>query len=562
MTPSKNRLAAATAGVVMVAALALLWSGATPSVEGERVAPSAAAGTAAAGPSLGASPPPADPGRLRVTSSGWRTDFSSASVDLAEFIGGGPGKDGIPAIDAPKFESLDDARTWLADEAPVIALVVDGTARAYPLAILTWHEIVNDSLGGVPVVVTFCPLCHTALVFERRVDGVNYDFGTTGNLRFSDLVMYDRQTESWWQQATGEAIVGELTGTPLPFLASQIVSLAAFATAYPTADVLSRETGHLRDYGRNPYPGYDRADERPFLFDGVVDGRIAPKERVVTVRIGQDAVAFPYTELASVGVAHDEIGSEAIVVLWESGTASALDAANIEEGRDTGATGVFRPIADGRPRTFERGADGAIRDRESGSTWSVTGLAVAGPLAGERLEPVAHGDHFWFAWAAFEPSTRIWMARGAPPDPSPSETDGLGRLLPPEIDGLPVGSIEVDVEGVIRELGGNVDVADLQTIVVRSGVDADRFRMVIGHADDDVRGWVSMTLFQAPGVTGSRLAAILREIALDVPSDVPTTLTSTVLTIGDVAILVSSPDSDLHRLAVEALESAATPHDA
>ncbi len=562
MAPSKDRLAAATAGLVIVAALALLWSGATPPVEGERVTTSGAAGTPAARPSLGTSPSPADPGRLGVTTSGWRTDFSTASVDLAEFIGGGPGKDGIPAIDAPKFESLDDARTWLADEAPVIALEVDGTARAYPLAILTWHEIVNDSLGGVPVIVTFCPLCHTALVFERQVDGVTYDFGTTGNLRFSDLVMYDRQTESWWQQATGEAIVGELTGTRLPFLPSQIVSLADFAVAYPTADVLSRETGDLRDYGRNPYPGYDRADEQPFLFDGVVDGRVAPKERVVSVRIGDEAVAFPYTELASVGVAHDEIGGEAVVVFWASGTASALDAANIDEGRDTGATGVFRPSADGRARTFERGADGAIRDRESGSTWSVTGLAVTGQLAGERLESVAHGDHFWFAWAAFEPATRIWTVSGAAPDPSPSETDELGRLLPPEIDGLPVRSIEVDVERVIREYGGNVDVADLQTIVVRSGVDAGRFRMVIGGAGDDVRGSVSMTLFQAPGVTGSRLAQILREVALGVPSDSPTALISKILTIRDVAILVSSSDPDLHRRAVEALESAQTPDDA
>ncbi len=136
-----------------------------------------------------------DLGRLRVSTSGWRTDFTKASVDLGDFRGGGPPKDGIPAVDAPAFESIEAARAWLTDQSPVVSLEVDGAARAYPLAILMWHEIVNDTLGGVPVVVTFCPLCNTALVFERTLDGTTHDFGTTGNLRYSDLVMYDRQTE-------------------------------------------------------------------------------------------------------------------------------------------------------------------------------------------------------------------------------------------------------------------------------------------------------------------------------------------------------------------------------
>lgn len=181
--------------------------------------------------------------------SGWQTDFSKASVDLGEFLGGGPTKDGIPAIDEPAYESIGDARRRLEDRSPVISLDVGGVARAYPLAILMWHEIANDTLGGGSVVVTFCPLCNTALVFEREVDGVTHDFGTTGNLRFSDLVMYDRQTESWWQQATGEAVVGELTGTRLAFLPAQIVSLADFERAHPEGEVLSRDTGHERRYG-------------------------------------------------------------------------------------------------------------------------------------------------------------------------------------------------------------------------------------------------------------------------------------------------------------------------
>jgi hypothetical protein len=355
------------------------------------------------------SPSPTPRGRLNVPTSAWQTDFEIASVDLSEIISGGPGKDGIPAIDEPRFESIEEARGWQDERVPIIALKVNGEARAYPLSILMWHEIVNDTVGGVPVVVTFCPLCNTALVFERELEGVLYDFGTTGNLRFSDLVMYDRQTESWWQQATGEAIVGTLTGTRLPFVPSQIVALGDFAAAYPDSLVLNRETGHSRNYGRNPYVGYDAVDQNPFLFRGVIDGRLSAMERVVAVKVGDESVAYPYSELAKAGVAHDWLDDTPVVVFWQAGVSSALDAALIDEGRDVGATGVFSPVVEGDQLTFEPRSD-AIVDRETGSTWSILGLATSGSLEGVQLEPIGHGDHFWFAWAAFEPDTRIWTA--------------------------------------------------------------------------------------------------------------------------------------------------------
>jgi hypothetical protein len=377
--------------------------------------PSGGPSSSTSGPSASPSGPSAstpDLDNLRVSRQDWKTDFTKASVDLGDFRGGGPPKDGIPAIEEPRFESIAAAREWLIGRSPVIALEVGGRARAYPLAILMWHEIVNDTLGGVPVVVTFCPLCNTALVFERTFAGTVHDFGTTGNLRYSDLVMYDRQTESWWQQATGEAIVGELTGQRLTFLPAQIVSLDDFEAAHPGGDVLSRETGYSRDYGRNPYVGYDTVDQDPFLFDGVLDGRLAPKERVVTVGAGQDATGFPLSELRKVGVASGRVDGEPIVVFWAPGTASALGPSTIGDGADVGATGVFRPDLDGRMLSFERAGDeGApITDRETGSTWSISGVAAGGPLAGSRLQPVVHGDHFWFAWAAFAPQTTIWTA--------------------------------------------------------------------------------------------------------------------------------------------------------
>ncbi|HWP61911.1 MAG TPA: DUF3179 domain-containing (seleno)protein, partial [Candidatus Binatia bacterium] len=153
-------------------------------------------------------------------------------------------------------------------------------------------------------------------------------------------------------------------------------------------------------------------DQRPFLFTGVIDGRLAPMERVVTVAAGDEAIAFPYSELARTGVARETLADEPIVVFWVPGTASALDAATIDDGRDVGTTGVFDPVLDGRELTFERsgGPEAPIVDRETGSTWSITGRATSGPLAGRTLEPVVHGDHFWFAWAAFQPATRVWLA--------------------------------------------------------------------------------------------------------------------------------------------------------
>jgi hypothetical protein len=351
-----------------------------------------------------------DPGQPRFSTVAWDTDFSISSVHFDDVIGGGPSKDGIPAIDDPTYETIDDARTWMDGLSPVIALERDGEARAYPMAVMTWHEIANDTLGGEPVTVTFCPLCNTALAFERTIDGVVHDFGTSGNLLFSNLIMYDRQTESWWQQATGKSIVGAQMGTQLEFLPAQIVSLDEFEATYPDGDVLSRDTGFDRDYGRNPYPGYDRADESPFLFSGTADGRIAPKERVATVGEGGDAIAFAYPELSEAGAVHETVDGEPIVVFWAPGTRSALDSSAIDEGADVGTTGVYRPVADDQALTFERlGPPGTpITDRETGSTWSITGLATEGPLAGTQLERVVSGDHLWFSWAAFNPDTRVW----------------------------------------------------------------------------------------------------------------------------------------------------------
>ena len=336
----------------------------------------------------------------------WETDFRFHTVPYREISSGGVGRDGIPPIDDPTFVSVADANEWLTDTEPVIALELNGEAKAYPLQILLWHEIVNDELGGLPVTVTYCPLCNSAVVFDRTLDSTVYDFGVSGNLRNSDLVMWDRQTQSWWQQLTGEGIAGELAGAQLRFLPAQVVSWAAFAEEYPGALVLDRP-GFSRAYGRNPYPYYDNLDSYPFLFFDDADPRLPAKQRVAAVEINGDAAAFPYSVLAEERVVHSEVGGEEIVVFFEFGTLTALGSGTIANAEDVGATGVFRPALDGERLTFVFDGDG-ITDEGTGSRWNVLGRAVSGPLTGRQLERVNAQDHLWFAWAAFKPHTTVY----------------------------------------------------------------------------------------------------------------------------------------------------------
>ncbi len=258
--------------------------------------------------------------------------------------------------------------------------------------------------------VTFCPLCNSAVAFDRRLDGVVYDFGTSGNLRNSDLIMWDRQTESWWQQFTGEAIVGELTGETLAMLPASIISYDSFKSAYPDGDVLSRNTGHTRDYGSNPYGGYDKIDRPPFLYDGELDGRLQPKERVVAVTLNGVDVAFPFSLLEQERAVNYSQADGALVVLFQPGTKSAVDSEVIAFSKDVGATGVFDPSVDGEVLTFKAMGDDIV-DEGTGSVWNIVGEAIKGPLAGTSLAPIVHANHFWFAWAAFKPQTLIYQGQ-------------------------------------------------------------------------------------------------------------------------------------------------------
>ncbi len=340
----------------------------------------------------------------------WRTDWRRHTVPYAELSVGNPRRDGIPPLDQPQFVPAAQV-DWLAAAEPVVLVELAGLARAYPLQILMWHEIVNDTLGTTPVAVTFCPLCNTALAFDRRVAGQALTFGVSGLLRHSDLVMWDRQTESLWQQASGAAIVGTLAGAELTLLPATQIAWHVAREQYPQLEVLSRDTGFQRDYGHNPYAGYD-SSQRPFLFNGQLDQRLPAMQRIVGVRIDATAVAYPFEQLAQRRVIRDTIAGQPVVILYAPGLRSALDQASIARSADVGSGTAWRPLANGQPLTLEW-RDGAIRDRETNSVWSVSGHALTGPLAGAQLEPLVHANHFWFAWAALAcagvAECRIWQ---------------------------------------------------------------------------------------------------------------------------------------------------------
>lgn len=334
---------------------------------------------------------------------GLATNFCKHSIDYDEILSGGPPPDGIPPIDNPTFDPIAAGDEWLSDSQPVLAVAVGDEAKAYPLAIMTRHEIVNDEIGGIPIAATFCPLCNTGLVFNREVNGEILRFGVSGNLRNSDMVMWDNQTLSWWQQFTGEAIVGELTGTQLEIVPAQLVAWQDFKAAFPAGVVLSTNG---RSYGLNPYAGYD-SSPRPFLFTDTPDPRLPALGRVLGYETEETAKAYPLETIAEMGLIEDTLEGHAVVIFYAPGQVSALDQSVIADSKEVGSAAVYRPEVADRKLTFSI-ENGVITDNETGSEWDIFGRAVAGELSGQQLTQLPGRVDFWFAWAAFNPETEIY----------------------------------------------------------------------------------------------------------------------------------------------------------
>ncbi|MCH8326102.1 MAG: DUF3179 domain-containing protein [Bacteroidetes bacterium] len=346
---------------------------------------------------------------FKKVSSDWKTDFRKHIVDFSELMGGGPPRDGITAVDDPQFVSIKEAKDWLGFENPVVSLEVDGVAKAYPLEILIWHEIINDRIGKTPVSISFCPLCYSTSVFKRIVNGEETTFGTSGLLRNSNLVMYDRLTESFWQEFTGEAIIGEMTGTKLKNLPSQIISFKQFEKAYPNGIVLSRETGFNMSYGQNPYVGYDNINTKPFLYRGEIDERLPPNEKIIAVELDDYYKAYPYSITERKKVINDVVNGKPVLILHVIGAVSALDSRNINKSRNVGSTGAFSRIVNGKILTFKYNNLKVIDD-QTNSVWSISGKAIEGKLKGTQLKHILHGDYFSFAWFVFRPETKLYKA--------------------------------------------------------------------------------------------------------------------------------------------------------
>ena len=229
----------------------------------------------------------------------------------------------------------------MGDRDPVIGIEINGDARAYPLGVLMRHEIANDVIGGRAVTVTYCPLCNSAIVFDAMIDGKQHDFGTTGRLRNSDLVMYDRQTESWWQQFSGQALIGHYVGRQLLAIPSRVESFANFKKRFPDGKVMAGESGSLSRYNINPYTGYDTSS-RPFLYRGEMPTGISPMERVIVVRDGDTPIAVSMNAVRKKG----KMTVSGYDISWTKGQASALDTSRISEGREVGNVTITRKNGD------------------------------------------------------------------------------------------------------------------------------------------------------------------------------------------------------------------------
>ncbi len=282
------------------------------------------------------------------------TDGTKYIIHPSELRSGGPPPDGIPSIDNPIFETVDEADGWLDDGDLVIVLKRGETVRIYPLNILVWHEIVNDTVSGEPVLITYCPLCGSAIAFSREIDGQAVEFGTSGKLYNSNLIMYDRLTETYWTQIGGKAIVGELTGTELQPVSINTVTWGVWKVLHPGADVLSRVTGHSRQYGRDPYGSYYSETRLMFPVEHE-DNRLHPKEVIYGIELNGEYKAYPESEIAGSGRIEDRLGGVDILI------------------QEDGSGGV-----------------------------TITRVQTGDEIVKER--------DFWFAWAAFHPETKLFQS--------------------------------------------------------------------------------------------------------------------------------------------------------
>ncbi len=344
----------------------------------------------------------------------WKTDTTKHSVNLSEFIALMP-RDGFQILNYPKFLGSEEGLKAFYEKEPVVSIEINNSAKAYSLNILSFHEISNDTLSGVPILVSYCPLCNSAIVFDRhiKVDGKNKtaQFGIAGMLRKSNMVMWDDLTESWWQQIMGEAVVGKLTGTQLKIIPSQIISVKEFFDNYPNGEILSNKTGFKqaeKKYGKNYYVKYDSVGKKPSrFFHDKVDSRLPAMERVIGLSVNGEYKAYPFSVIRQNGVINDKFNSQNIVIFYEPGTVSILDKREFNESKNIGSATVFFPKVNSKKLTFKNNSAG-FTDVQTKSVWNILGKCISGKLKGAQLKTKTHGNHFAFSWFSFHPATEVY----------------------------------------------------------------------------------------------------------------------------------------------------------
>ncbi len=278
------------------------------------------------------------------------SDGTKYLVHPDKILSGGPPKDGIPSIDNPRFVSLEEADEWIADNELVLAIEYEGEKRVYPLQILVWHEIVNDEIAGDPILITYCPLCGTGIAYESIIDGEAVEFGTSGKLYNSNLVMYDRKTDTYWSQIDGKAIVGELVGKELKELSIDTVAWRDWKQEHPESIVLSQQTGYIRDYGRDPYGSYYEESNLFFPVENR-DNSIHAKDVIHGIEINGEYRAYREEDIT--GTIRDEFAGVPLEITKH----------------DDGTITVFRTDTD---------------------------------------EEIVKERGFWFSWYAFHPNTTVY----------------------------------------------------------------------------------------------------------------------------------------------------------
>lgn len=343
----------------------------------------------------------------------WKTDTTKSIVDLKEFKSLMP-RDGFEVFNNPGFIDKKESPDFYFKFEPVIAVEIEGEARAYPLNVLTFHEIANDIIKGIPIAVTYCPLCNAGIVYDRRFKHEQkeyiFDFAVSGMLRKSDMVMWDKQTETWWQQLTGEGLVGNLSGENLNFLPSLIISVEEFFSSYPDGKIMLSDKKDMygNTYGSNPYHNYDSlGNQGSRFFEEEIDERLPAMERVVDIENGGAYKIYPFSKIKKKKVINDDFEGKKIVIFYAGKTVSVLDKANIKDSHEIGSVTVFSSIVDGKRLTF-KAKKGNFKDAETRSVWDITGKCIEGSHINKQLVTEVHSNHFAFAWLAFHPESVIY----------------------------------------------------------------------------------------------------------------------------------------------------------